>query len=370
MKKIYLIAGEASGDNIAAKLMKQIKNLLPEVEFYGVGGEKMQAEGIKLLFPSSDIAYMGFLEVLPHLFKIMRKIKQVAGDIEQVNPDMVITIDAPGFSFRVVEKIKKKIKAKLVHYVAPTVWAYKPDRAKKIAKLYDHLLVILPFEPQYFIDEGLPTTFVGHPAIEDLEIYPRQEFRNKYHLKDQDFLFCVAPGSRKQEIKTLLPIFLEALNLIDKKLVIAIPTQQRYFNLINSLCKEKEVLIVNETDKLKLFSSCDFCLTKSGTITTELAFYKMPMIVAHKVNNITYWLLKKMIKIRFVTIVNLLADEEIIPELLQENCNPQRIGEEINREMKNLEIYRKKLEKNLLKLKPDTKIPSLLAAETIISLLI
>ncbi len=367
MKKIYLIAGEASGDNIAAKLMKQLKNIMPEVEFFGVGGEKMEAEGLNLFFSSREIAYMGFLEIVPHILKIIRRINQTAKNIELVNPDMVITIDSPGFSFRVAKKIKEK--TKLVHYVAPTVWAYKPDRAKKIAQLYNHLLVILPFESSYFTQEGLPTTFVGHPAIEDLKIYPRQEFREKYHVNDQDFLFCITPGSRKQEIKTLLPIFLQALDLLNKEAVLAIPTQQHHFELVKSICKERKVIIVDESDKLALFSSCDFCLTKSGTVTTELAFYKIPMVIAHKINKISHWLLKKLVQVKYVTIINLLANEEVIPELLQEDCTPQKIALQINKEMTNLKNYQQKLGDNLAKLKPSSKMPSLLAAETIANLL-
>ena len=367
MNKIYLIAGEASGDNIAAKLMKQLKNIIPEIEFFGIGGEKMEAEGLNLLFSSREIAYMGFLEIVPHIFKIIRRISQTAENIEQINPDIVITIDSPGFSFRVAKKIKGK--ARLIHYVAPTVWAYKPERAKKIAQLYNHLLVILPFEPSYFTQEGLATTFVGHPAIEDLKTYPRQNFRDKHHLNDQDFLFCITPGSRKQEIKTLLPIFLQALDLVDKEAILAIPTQQHHFELIKSICKERKVIIVDESEKLALFSSCNFCLTKSGTVTTELAFYKIPMVIAHKINKISHWILKKLVKVKYVTIINLLANEEVIPELLQEDCTPQKIAFQINKEMTNLQNYRQKLEENLAKLNPNSKIPSLLAAETIANFL-
>ena len=171
MLKIYLIAGEASGDNIASKLMDALKKQYPDIEFYGVGGSKMQSKGINLLFPSQDLALMGFFEIRPHILKLFKRIKQTIEDICLLQPDALITIDSPGFCFRVAKAVKAKFKGKLIHYVAPTVWAYGLKRAKKIAKIYDYLLVILPFEPEYFIKEGLATTFVGHPAIEDLKIF-------------------------------------------------------------------------------------------------------------------------------------------------------------------------------------------------------
>ncbi len=307
MLKIYLIAGEASGDNIGSKLMEALKKQHPEIEFYGIGGDKMQACGMNLLFPSQDLALMGFFEIIPHIPKLLGKIKQAIEDICSLQPDAVITIDSPGFCFRVAKAVKARIKGKLIHYVAPTVWAYRPERAKKIAKIYDYLLVILPFEPEYFIKEGLATSFVGHPAIEDLQIFPKEAFHQQFNLDNNSLLLCLAPGSRKQEVQTLLPIFLDAASklakLIDKKIIIAIPAQEQLKSVITSYPSELPIILVDEKDKQKLFSSADLALTKSGTITTELAFYKMPMVVAHKVNRFSYWLLKKMIKVSYSRVI-------------------------------------------------------------------
>ena len=368
--KIYLIAGEASGDNIGSKLMRQLKLQHADIEFYGIGGEKMQAEGMNLLFPSSDLAVMGFFEILPHIFKFISKIKQTIKQIIQLQPDVVITIDSPGFSFRVAKAIKNKISGKLIHYVAPTVWAYRPERAKKIAQIYDHLLVILPFEPEYFLKEGLPTSFVGHPAIEDLTILPKENFRNKFNIAKEDLLLCLTPGSRSQEIKTLLPIFLASVDILRNKLqqniIIAIPTALK--DLVASYADEN-VIIIDEADKQSLFSSADLALTKSGTITTELAFYQIPMVIAHKVNRFSAWLLKKIIQVKFVTIVNLLANKELIPELLQERCNPEAIAEQLLLTFSAKEKWQQELTDNLAKLKVNEQLPSELAAKKILELI-
>lgn len=375
MLKIYLIAGEASGDNIGSRLMQALKKQYPNVEFYGIGGSKMQACGMNLLFPSKDLSLMGFLEIIPHIPKILKRIKQTIQDIYHLQPDAVITIDSPGFCFRVAKAIKSKISGKLIHYVAPTVWAYRPERAKKIAQIYDHLLVILPFEPEYFTKEGLNTSFVGHSAIEDLKIYKKEEFRQKFNIKDDDLLLCLAPGSRRQEIETLLPIFLDAASRfskrIDRKTIIAIPTQTQLKSLIESYTSELTITLVEEKDKQALFSSSDIALTKSGTITTELSFYKLPMIVAHKINRFSYWLLKRIIKIKYATLINLLAEEEVIPELLQEKCSAELISDKLYKTSlpNNMSIYREKLESNLTKLKAGEEIPSNIAARIILNIL-
>ncbi len=369
MLKIYLIAGEASGDNIGAKLMLALRLQHPDIEFYGVGGDKMQAVGMNLLFPAKELALMGFFEIVPHIPRLIRRINQTAEQICKLQPDAVITIDSPDFCFRVVKKVKDKIVGKLIHYVAPTVWAYRPERAKKIAQIYDHLLVILPFEPEYFIKEGLESTFVGHPAIENLEILPKKIFRDKYNVPKGNLLLCLAPGSRVQEIKKLLPIFLQAVRLIDKKVTIVIPTHEHLKELVNSYNNEGlSIILVGEEDKQSLFSSADIALTKSGTITTELAFYKMPMVVAHKVNAFSYWLLKKMIKVKYATIINILAGKELIPELLQERCNSELIAKEML-DVINSELLQKEVQINLAKLQVNGELPSDIAAKKILDLI-
>lgn len=376
MLKIYLIAGEASGDNIGANLMRELKKEREDVCFYGIGGKNMEAQGIRSLFPSKELSLMGFFEILPYIPKFLYRIKQAISDVVSINPDAVITIDSPGFCFRVAKAIKGKVNAKLIHYVAPTVWAYKPDRAKKIAGIFDHLLVILPFEPVYFIKEGLDTSFVGYPAIENLRVFPREVFRQKFNIKEDDLLLCLTPGSRAQEIKTLLPVFLDAIENLkrkaDKNIILAIPALDHLRGEVENINKNKvPIILVDEEDKQKLFSSADLALTKSGTITTELAFYKLPMVVAHKVNKLSYWLLKKIIKVKYVTIINILADRELIPELLQDACDAKQISnklfEYLSLEFRNSTVS--EIQNNLNKLIPSEGRASELAAKKILSIL-
>lgn len=336
MPKIYIIAGEASGDNIGSKLMREILKLNPEAEFYGIGGEKMEKVGMNLLFPAKELSIMGFLEIIPALPRIWLRLRKTIANIIDIQPDIIITIDAPGFNFRVAKAIKNKVTAKLIHYVAPTVWAYKPERAKEIAKIYDKLLVILPFEPEYFIEEGLETDFVGYPALEDLHFSSKEYFRIKFNIPKGNLLLCLAPGSRKQEVKTLLPIFLKAINILEQKLkrdiTIAIPCQHNLISLIKKYTKQAtNIVLVADEDKQNLFSSADLALTKSGTITTELGFFSLPMVVAHKINYLSYFMIKRVLKVKYATIINLIANQEIIPELIQGNCKSNLIVEELER---------------------------------------
>ena len=376
MTKIYLITGEASGDNIAAKLMRELKKIDSKIEFYGIGGEKMQTIGMNLLFPASELSLMGFWEILPHIPKLWWKIRQTALDIKKIDPDLVITIDSPGFSFRVAKKLKNKIRAKLIHYVAPTVWAYKPSRAKKIAKIYDHLLTILPFEAEYFLKEGLQTSFVGFPALEDLPHSSKELFRLKHNIAKGELLLCIAPGSREQEVNLLLPIFINAAKLFIKhtqlKVTIAIPCQINLRNLIIKLIpQDLSIILIDENDKLSLFASADLALTKSGTITTELAFYGVPMVVGYKVNILSYWLIKMMIKIPFVTIMNIIAGEEIIPEMLQDKCNAQALSAKLVN-LNSIHTRKKQLNDisdNLAKLQTKEKSPSKVAASKVFALI-
>lgn len=375
MRKIYIIAGEASGDNIGYKLMKAIRSQDSNVEFYGIGGDKMQEQKMNLLFSAKELSVMGFLEIIPHIFKFLRLIKQTIEEIIRIQPDVVITIDSPGFCFRVAKAIKDKIKGKLVHYVAPTVWVYKPERAKKIAKIYDHLLVILPFEPAYFLKEGLDTTYVGHPAIEDLEIQDKKIFRDKYKISKDNLLVCLAPGSRKQEVKRLLPVFLESVQYLAKKtkqnITVAIPAKNYLKKIIEEgLDKSLDVILVDEKDKEGLFSSCDLSLAKSGTITTELAFYQMSMVVGYKINPISYWLLKRMVIGKYATILNVLADKELVPELLQDRCNSVELSEALYQATlsKNRTKWNKEVKLQLAKLQIGKKLPSQLAAEVILNI--
>ena len=219
MAKIYIIAGEPSGDAIGAKIINHIKALSSHVSFYGIGGQEMQKTGLTSLFPMGNISLFGFLEILPHLFNVIKLINLTVKDILDCKPNIVVTIDSPGFCFRVAKKLKKlNFNTKLIHIVAPTVWAYKPKRAIKFALVYDHLLSILPFEPPLFEKYNLKTTYIGHPVFEqnfdDVDV---DLFKKKHNIPNSEKIICVTPGSRKSEIIRLLPIFLSALEKVARE---------------------------------------------------------------------------------------------------------------------------------------------------------
>ncbi len=332
----YLIAGEASGDLLGAKLMMSLKRLRPELEFSGLGGTKMRAQGLDSLFDNRELSLMGFAEVLPHIRKLKARMAQVAADIIAKQPDVVVTIDSPGFNFRLVKMLRASGEAnniKFMHYVAPTVWAYKPKRAEKIAKIFDKLLVLLPFEPPYFEKHGLSTKFVGHPVLED--DYTRADehaFREKHGILPNDPILLLLPGSRPTEIRRHMEIYLDTLDQLTTRFgnlteVIVVPPNMR--EEIESYLTDwpgHPIVVSEQEEKHDAFAASTVALVKSGTITLELACARVPMVVTYRVSAITAWLLRRMIKIKYASLVNLLLDREAIPELIQENCNPDKLA--------------------------------------------
>lgn len=334
---IFLIAGEASGDALGAKLMHALKkkeNSKP-IRFSGIGGDKMIAEGLRSLFNMSELSVMGFTEVLPHIRKLKRRIDDLAEIIADARPDMLITIDSPGFCTRVVKKLRKKYGYDLpiVHYVAPTVWAYKPKRARKFARLFDHLLVLLPFEPPYFEAEGLKTTFVGHPIIEEPIYYGEgRHFRLIRNIAPSSLVITVLAGSREGEIARLLPIYKETLITLAKNIrdmTVVVPTVSHLHEKVETAVKDwpfRMIVTADNDEKYAAYAASKVALAKSGTATLELAMARVPMVVTYKVSPVSAWLLKRMIKVPYVTLVNLIMQQQVIPELLQRNSTPKKLS--------------------------------------------
>lgn len=377
--KIFIISGEESGDILGASLMESLTSVI-DVSFCGIGGAKMREQGLKSLFPMQDISLMGFLEIIPHLFKLINRIKQTVNEVLKTKPDILITIDSPGFNFIVAKKIRKQNKdIKLIHYVAPTVWAYKEKRSKKIAKIYDHLLVLLPFEPPYFIKEGLKTTFVGH-HLAYYKKHDGNEFRKKYNLEKKDFILCAAPGSRKGEILRIFPEFIMSINLFIQKVpnaIIVIPTFKHLKEIIEVQVKNintKNIIIsYKDSERLTLIAASNIALTKCGTITNEFAASKVPMISAYKVNFLTAFLVKRMLKIPHVCLVNILAKKEIIPEFLQEKAEGKILFEALYELYQDKKLQKKQItesQKAIMKMQNSEKLlPSKKAAQVIVDLL-
>ena len=331
--KLYLIAGENSGDFIGSHLMKSLRHLngvdASKIEFSGIGGFNMQQEGIDSLFSIEHINLMGFFEVLPHLFRISKLINKTVEDIVSRNPDMLITIDSPGFTYRVAERVREIAPhIKLVHIVAPSVWAYKPGRAKKYAKIYDHLLTLLPFEPEYFIAEGLKSSCIGHPVLEQVFFQGSPSLRAEMNVRENAKIIAVTPGSRKGEIRRHMPIIRKVFDQLSTTHNIeVIFVQPNEFN-IQEILKFVSGAKFNysfSTDRLKAFAVSDCALAKSGTNTLEITASGTPQIVGYKLSPITFFLLKMMIKVRFASLINIIPNREIIPEYIQSEFNAENI---------------------------------------------
>ncbi len=331
--KLYLIAGESSGDFIGSSLMKSIQHLSSEndsnVEFRGVGGPKMQKEGIDSLFPIEYINLMGFFEILPHLLQISKLIDQTVEDILSTNPDILITIDSPGFTYKVAERVRAIAPhIKLVHIVAPSVWVYKPGRAKKYARIYDHLLALLPFEPEYFIVEGLKSTCIGHPVLEQAFFQGSPGLREEINITENAKIIAVTPGSRKGEIRRHMPVISKVFDKLSTTHNIEVIFVQPNENNIQEILKFLSDVKFNysfSTDRLKAFAISDCALAKSGTNTLEITASGTPQIVGYKLNPVTFFFLKMMIKIRFASLINIIPDREIIPEYIQSEFNVENL---------------------------------------------
>ncbi len=334
----FLVAGESSGDYLGSRLMQALKvETGRKVRFVGVGGPRMQAEGIDLLFPQSDLAHMGLFELIIHLPRIVRRIYQTIASVKKLKPDAVITIDSPDFCFRVAKKVKG-LGIPLIHYVAPTVWAWRPKRAKKIAAFLDHLLVLLPFEPPYFTKEGLACTFVGHPLVESgADHGDAAAFRKRIEAPEGARFLALLPGSRSGEVKKLLPIFRSAVCRLAKRypnLHLVVPTVPAVASKVEKELKNWSIpvhVIRNDKEKYDAFAACDAALACSGTVSVELAMASVPTIIAYKVSVLTVMLYRRFIKAKYATLLNIMKDREVMPEYLQEECMPEKLAEAVER---------------------------------------
>lgn len=331
--KYYFIAGENSGDFIGAQIIRIIKKhqefAQTENIFYGVGGSKMQAAGHISLFNFEQINLMGFAEIIPHIFRLKKLINLTVEDILVKKPDIVVTIDSPGFCLRVAERIKKLVpRLKLIHIVAPSVWAYKEKRAKKFAAVYDKLLTLFEFETEYFTKYGLDCQFIGHPFLEQNFYRKTKALHQEFHIPDNHKVICVTPGSRKGELAKHMPVIKEALDKLSSTqplTAIFVQPNETYINLITKYLAGAKFSFQFSMDNLKVFALSDLALAKSGTNTLEIAASGTPMIVGYKLNSISFMLLKAFIKIKYASVINVVANKEIIPEYLQSDFTADNI---------------------------------------------
>lgn len=331
-KRLHLciIAGEASGDFLGAALMRALKEMHPDIEFSGVGGSQMTALGLNSLFPMEELSVMGVAEVLPKLFSILARIRKTAATIVNKRPDAVITIDSPDFCFRVIKKVKKKSPSiACIHYVAPSVWAWRPGRAKKVAQFLDHLLTLLPFEPPYFERHGLGATFVGHPIVEHIsQRGDGTRFRRKYGIKESQPVFCMLPGSRMSEVSRLLDRFSITADIVLRQrpdMAVVVPTLPHLRRYIEEFFTGKginPIIIDRDEDKFDCFSASTAALAASGTVSLELALTDTPHIIAYRLSALSFWLAQHLIKTPYANLINILLNRQAVPELIQEKCEP------------------------------------------------
>ena len=375
-KRIMLVAGEASGDALGGPLMAALTEQSSEQpEFIGVGGSAMTAEGMASLFPISDLSVMGLAEILPRLRLIFRRMKQTETLARETRPDIIITIDSPGFNFRLGKRLKY-LGIPLVHYVAPTVWAWKPGRAKKIAQFLDHLLVLLPFEPPYFEIEGLDCTFVGHSAVSHLP-GDGPAFRDRHDISESAIVLGVLPGSRLGEVSRLLPEFLETaekLNSEIDELVIVVPAVDHVSAVIKQGFDRKSLrsVVVGSEEKRDAFAAMNGALAASGTVTLELTLAGVPTVAAYRMNALTMMIVKRMTRVSSVSLTNLVLGQEIIPEYLQQHCTAANLAPAVRQILTDTRERTKQIEaaaKVALALGAGGKPPAQRAAEAILNIL-
>jgi len=332
MPLIYLVAGEASGDVLGARLMAAIRVQRPGAEFAGVGGPRMTEQGLNSLYPLADLAVMGIIEVLPRVRLLRRRLHETLADIARRKPDVIVTIDSPGFTHRILAAAAK-LGIPRVHYVAPQVWAWRAHRVRHYPGLWDKLLCLLPFEPAWFARHNLPATFVGHPVLESGAGQGNgARFRQAHGLAPGQPVLILMPGSRRSEAPRLLPVFGETLRrlaLHEPALRPVLPVSPVVAEVVRRAAARWPVqpLIVTEVDdKHDAYAAAGAALTKSGTSTLELALAGVPMAVTYRVNPLTAAMARRMIRVPHVAMVNLLAGRAVVPELLQQDCTAETLS--------------------------------------------
>ena len=330
MKKIFILTGEASGDKLASKVIENLKRLNSNIEYLSVGGENLKKIGIRSIYDLKEITYLGFTNVILNIFKIKKKINETVKAIEEFKPDILFTVDSPDFTLRVAKKIKtKNPKVKTIHYVAPQVWVWREGRVKKIKKFIDHILLLFDFEKIYFEKENMSHEFVGHPL---LDLKAESAIDINQILGKNKALISIFAGSRKSEIEALMPILLKFIELMNRKyndFSYVFHSTKEYSDLIQSYFKKNDLnnceIISDNEIKNHILKKSIFAVCKSGTVSLEICNAKIPSVILYKMGFINFFIVKMLVKTKFANIINIAAKEEIIPELLQSDCNPTNI---------------------------------------------
>jgi len=335
MKKIFVLTGEPSGDKLASKVIANLKTSRPDIEYLSVGGEYLKGLGIKSLYDLNEVTYLGFTKVLLNIFKIKKKINETVNKIIEFNPDILFTVDSPDFTLRVAQRVKKlKSNIKTIHYVAPQVWVWREHRVKKLKNFLDHILLLFPFEKQYFEKENINCTFVGHPLLEDNE---KNKIDIKNVISEDKKIISIFSGSRTSEISILTPILLKFIKMVKEKyndIYFIFHTTNEHRETVKNLISKENIkncdVISDEKIKSYILKKSTFAVAKSGTISLEICNANVPSIIIYKINFINFFIVKMLVKVKFANIINIAAGKEIIPELLQEKCNAKNIFNKVD----------------------------------------
>ena len=330
MKKIFILTGEESGDKLASKVISNLKKINQNIEYLSVGGENLRSLGIKSIYDLKEITYLGFTNVILNIFKISKKIDETVKAVIDYNPDILFTVDSPDFTLRVAEKVKKlNSKIKTIHYVAPQVWIWREGRVKKIKKFIDHILLLFSFEKRYFEKENMSYDFVGHPLLQNRE---RSKIDINQVIGKNKALISVFAGSRKSEISVLMPILLNFIKLMNDKytdMTYVFHSTKEYSELLQSYINKSSLsnceIVSDDKIKYHILQKSIFAVAKSGTVSLEICNAKIPSIILYKMSFINFLIVKSLVKTKYANIVNFAADKEIIPELLQSDCNANNI---------------------------------------------
>ena len=362
MKKIFIITGEPSGDKLASTVISKLKQKNTEIEYLSVGGSHLKSLGINSIFELKEITYIAFTSVLLNIFKINKRINETVKKIIEFQPDILFSVDSPDFTLRVAEKVKKKnSNIKTIHFIAPKVWAWREARVKKMKKYLDHILLLFKFEKKYFDKENLLNSFVGHPLLDEIN-------KNNVKLdnivdKKKKFISLFA-GSRVSEINIHAPVlfkFIKKMNKKENSFEFIFHSIDRHKSYLLNLLKDQKItnveVISDEKIKNEILKKSVFAVVKSGTVSLEVCKLNIPSIIIYKMNFINYFIAKLFLKIKFVNMLNIIKNKEIIPELIQRDCNSNEIFKSVYYFLKKPEL----IDKQLLDIKntiQDLKSPS------------
>ena len=342
-KKLMIITGEVSGDLIGAALIKELKTLKPNLNIVGIGGDKMKSVGMELIYHSDQMAFLGFVEVVKHLPFIRSVQKKLIEVIKKESIKNVVLIDYPGFNLSIAKKLKA-LGVKVIYYVSPQIWAWAKGRIRKVKKYVDKMLVVFPFEVEFYKKENIEVEYVGHPLPERVSRYSflsKSEICKKFNLDEKKDILLVMPGSRKQEVKEIFPEAIKAAGRLSKKFNLQIVVA-RSKNIDENYLKDlsgSEKFVSIEGYNYELMKYSHFGIIKSGTSTLESGYFTLPMVIIYKTSSLTYLIGKQLVKLDYIGMVNILLEDKLVPELIQNSASSENIFKEASNILTSTQIY-------------------------------